>query len=261
MTQVTIDLGKVKFNWRGAYDSSASYKKDDVVEYGGSSYVCIQDTNANNPSDAAYWELMAQGGNPSSIMTTQGDLLIRGASGLERFPVSGNAGDVLKVNSTQDGYEFGQGGKLIQTYHAEPHPGAWEANASYNIVPGLDHTFTPQRSDTKIRMDWSWVIYWTGTHSILHHRLWTDAETGTGTWTRQWTEGGQYQEKMIHFMHTFDSWGAGTTRTFRIYARDYSHNGNGANFHGSTYWDGGGTNINGNNNQAHPVIHFTEYLP
>lgn len=257
MTQVTIDLGKVKFNWRGAYDGSASYKKDDVVEYGGSSYVCIQDTNANNPSDAAYWELMAQGGNPSSIMTTQGDLLIRGASGLERFPVSGNAGDVLKVNSTQDGYEFGQGGKLIQVYNSEPHVGSWESTTTWREVPGMTHNFTPQRSDSKIKVHYNYMIYWLGgAHSIEHMRLYHN-----GSIIRSWTEGGQYQEKSVNVIHVLDSWGAGTTRNFQLYARDYNHNGNATNFHGTQYWQGTGGNVGGGDNNAHPVITITEYLP
>jgi RNA-binding protein YlmH len=38
----TINLGAIKFNWKGAYNSSTSYAVDDVVSSGGNSYVCIQ---------------------------------------------------------------------------------------------------------------------------------------------------------------------------------------------------------------------------
>ena len=37
----TINLGAIKFNWKGAYNSGTAYAVDDVVSSGGSSYVCI----------------------------------------------------------------------------------------------------------------------------------------------------------------------------------------------------------------------------
>ena len=37
----TIAIGKVKFNWRGAWITAAAYTKDDVVRYGGKSYSCL----------------------------------------------------------------------------------------------------------------------------------------------------------------------------------------------------------------------------
>jgi len=38
----TVDLGKIKFNWTGAWNDSTVYEADDVVSYGGSSYICKQ---------------------------------------------------------------------------------------------------------------------------------------------------------------------------------------------------------------------------
>ena len=50
----TIDLGKIKFNWRGDYDANTSYVPDDVVAYADgsvtSSYMCIAATTGNAPS-------------------------------------------------------------------------------------------------------------------------------------------------------------------------------------------------------------------
>jgi len=116
MTQTTIDLGKIKFNWRGTYSTSASYVKDDVVEYGGSSWVAIASVTGIHPSVAIvpgglgsgnnpYWDLMAQGGNPSSIMTTEGDILVRDGSGLARLGI-GAAGQLLRVNAAGNGLEY-----------------------------------------------------------------------------------------------------------------------------------------------------------
>ena len=44
----TIDLGKIKFNWRGTYAGGTAYVPDDVVYYMdgsvGSSYMCVANT-------------------------------------------------------------------------------------------------------------------------------------------------------------------------------------------------------------------------
>ena len=34
-------LGRLKFKWRGDWATSTGYVIDDIVKYGGNSYVCI----------------------------------------------------------------------------------------------------------------------------------------------------------------------------------------------------------------------------
>jgi len=36
----TINLGNLKFTWKGDWASSTAYNKDDIVKYGPSVYVC-----------------------------------------------------------------------------------------------------------------------------------------------------------------------------------------------------------------------------
>jgi len=89
-------------DWKGTWINGAEYKLDDVVEYSGSSYVCIQPHNtslAGNPStEATYWESLAQG-DISSPMTATGDIIYRNAGGaVERLPIGG-AGSFLVVNN------------------------------------------------------------------------------------------------------------------------------------------------------------------
>lgn len=102
-----IDIGKIKMVWKNAWNSGTAYTKDDAVSHSGSSYICIQDGTNQNPSTAtAYWELLAQAGtngtngsNGTDIgttITTQGDLLYRDGSGLQRL-AAGTAGQVLKT--------------------------------------------------------------------------------------------------------------------------------------------------------------------
>ena len=90
----TIDLGKVKLVWRGTYNGSFNYVPDDVVYYVdgsvGSSYICVANTT----------------GKAISPTTTQGDIIVRGASADGRLAI-GSAGQVLKVNSGANGLEYG----------------------------------------------------------------------------------------------------------------------------------------------------------
>lgn len=99
----TINLGAIKFNWKGAYNNSTAYAVDDVVSSGGSSYVCILASTGNATSNGTYWELMAQAGTNGTDgatipLTTQGDILYRDGSGLQRL-AKGTASQELRMNS------------------------------------------------------------------------------------------------------------------------------------------------------------------
>ena len=113
----TINLGAIKFNWKGAYNSSTSYAVDDVVSSGGNSYVCIQaHSNQAVGNATAYWNIMSSAGtngtngtdgtDVGTVLTTQGDILYRDGSGLQRLP-KGTANQVLKMNSGATAPEYG----------------------------------------------------------------------------------------------------------------------------------------------------------
>lgn len=265
MTIATVDLGKIKFQWKGDWSSSASYTRDDVVHYQGQAYVCkLANTNSTPTVGSADWDLLAAGGDPATVMTNQGDLLVRGAAGLERL-ATGTADQKLVVSGGVPAWQSEL--RILQRVHRIPYPGAWEAVASYADVPGMNLAITPQRLDTRLRLHWTWCIYWTGNHSILHHRFFR-IENTSPSWTqiKGWTEGGQYQEKNVNFLWdepTSDAiTSVGNQVTYKLQARDYSHNGNGANFHGTTYWDGAGGNVSSDSlGWAGPVLTIEEYLP
>jgi len=50
--------------WRGTYSASTSYVVNDAVYYNGGSYICIQNTTGNLPTNETYWNLMAAQGAP-----------------------------------------------------------------------------------------------------------------------------------------------------------------------------------------------------
>ena len=119
----TIDLGKVKLVWRGTYNGSFNYVPDDVVYYVdgsvGSSYICVANSTGNAPSSGgslhASWNYLAKG-QATSPTTTQGDLIVRGASADQRLAI-GSAGQALKVNSSGNGLEYGSAA-VIKKIHS-----------------------------------------------------------------------------------------------------------------------------------------------
>jgi hypothetical protein len=64
MTQI-VDLGKLRFYFAGEYSSATEYELNDVVKYGGNSYVYINvvKTIGNIPTNTTYWGLMVEGLN------------------------------------------------------------------------------------------------------------------------------------------------------------------------------------------------------
>ena len=102
----TVNLGSIKFNWKGAYSGATAYVVDDVVESSGSSYICIAATTGNAPPNASYWEQMSSAGTNGTdgtdlgtTLTTQGDIVYRDASGLARLG-AGTSGQVLQSGGT-----------------------------------------------------------------------------------------------------------------------------------------------------------------
>lgn len=71
--QEIIDNGQSAINaanvvadleYKGDYSSSISYKKNNLVLYQGTTYICIQDSVGNNaPTNTAYWSVFAQAGD------------------------------------------------------------------------------------------------------------------------------------------------------------------------------------------------------
>jgi len=99
----TVDLGKIKFTWRGAFSTSNTYEADDVVSYSGSSWVYVNSTaktgtsaGAPTSTNTTHWNVMAEG---TGTLTTAGDLLTHNGSNNQRLAL-GTTGQVLKASST-----------------------------------------------------------------------------------------------------------------------------------------------------------------
>ncbi len=87
-------------SYEGSWVGGTTYKLDDVVEYSGTSYVCIQAHGTSQQPNTAttYWSILAQG-DISSPLTTTGDMIYRNAGGsVVRLPI-GASGSFLVVNN------------------------------------------------------------------------------------------------------------------------------------------------------------------
>jgi len=154
----TIDLGKIKFKWQGTYAGGTAYVPDDVVYYVdgsvGSSYMCVANTTGNAPSSGgtlhASWQYLAKG-QATSPTTTQGDVIVRGASADARLAI-GTAGQVLKVNSSANGLEYGIGGGITQVItDSDTTTGSLALSSQSTLydIPNLSVTITPGSSSSK----------------------------------------------------------------------------------------------------------------
>lgn len=67
----TINLGNIRFNWCGEYTSSTQYTKDDVVGFGGSSWIARKNVKGVNPAKNDFWDLMIAGAEKPYVVGEQ----------------------------------------------------------------------------------------------------------------------------------------------------------------------------------------------
>ena len=137
----TIDLGRLGFVNKGTYNNSTTYEKNDLVQFtdGGvlSTYLYIDSTaqSGQAPSSSgtvgSRWVFFAKGVTDSLGGISNNNIVIKdnsgnitGLSGNNKIITTNNsgvptalsigaAGKSLKVNSSANGFEFGDGGKVL----------------------------------------------------------------------------------------------------------------------------------------------------
>ena len=93
----TISLGKVALTWRGVYNAITAYASQDVISFGGSTYIAKTNTTGVAPTDLTKWDLLAQG--IESVSSNVGELVYFDGTQLQPLPV-GTAGQILKVGTS-----------------------------------------------------------------------------------------------------------------------------------------------------------------
>jgi len=156
----TIDLGKIKLVWRGTYAGGTAYTVDDVVQHTDnsvtSSFICTTNSTGNAPSTGgsvhSSWAYLAKGhaDTVSTTLTTQGDILYRDGSGLQRL-AAGTAGQALLSGGAGANPSWGSSGKIgaiAHTLYKDAFSSAvqnqWTEITNYNC------TITPTKAGSTI---------------------------------------------------------------------------------------------------------------
>ena len=133
----TVNLGNIKFNWKGAYNASTAYVVDDVVSHSGSSYICILASTGNAPTNTTYWQQMSAAGTDgtdlTSTLTTQGDILYRDGSGLQRL-AAGTSGDFLKTQGSGANPVWASAGGGLQSQQVFTSSGTYTKPTGINTI-------------------------------------------------------------------------------------------------------------------------------
>ena len=162
-----INLGSLKLNWTGAYNSSTSYAVDDIATANGNSYVCIQaHSNQAVGNATAYWNIMSSAGtngtNGDTFGLANNEIAFKTNAGALDGIAIGTAGQALKVNSGANGYEFGAvaGGKVgqITSFTQRAVQSVTSYAAFTNPIPNFAHSITPSATSSKVlvEMDFVW---------------------------------------------------------------------------------------------------------
>jgi hypothetical protein len=162
----TLNLGRIKPVFRGAYAGGTAYVVDDIVTSGGETFICIQASTGNATSSASHWTKLAEKGtngtngtDVGTTLTTQGDILYRDGSGLQRLG-AGTSGQVLQTGGTGANPSWGT---VSSDFVKIAGVDLSSSNAtSYNFAQFIDHStyraykfiimLKPNTENTQIRM-------------------------------------------------------------------------------------------------------------
>lgn len=228
----TLNLGKLRFNWRGVYDSAQTYTRNDTVKHQQNSFVCIANTTTG-AFNGAHWAMMAEGMHPA---TTQGDLITFENGNLVRKPIGADQGVLVSKEGKAEWQATRGGSVLVNRVYLKGSSGTWAANqngVTHAWVPDLFHDYTPLRSDTRIRLILDYAVAFTGSSGMITHTI---LHMGGTEYGRYGTSGNSVPEQKVHLQAEVPSWGT-TSQRCGLTAVSYSSSW-GSRFHSTWYWGG-----------------------
>ena len=149
----SINIGSLKFNWKGTYNGSTAYAVDDVTEYNGSSYICILASTGNLPTNTTYFQPMATGGTDlSTTLTTQGDIVYRDGSGLQRLAKPASDKFLQNTSGGILSWADAGGGKVLQAVQNSVTGNSFTTTSStFTYVSGMPSVdITPSATSSKV---------------------------------------------------------------------------------------------------------------
>ena len=193
----TVNLGRIKPVFRGAYAGGTAYVVDDIVTSGNETFICIQASTGNATSNASYWTKLAakgtDGTDVGATLTTQGDILYRDGSGLQRLG-AGTSGQLLKTQGTGANPVWATvaGGAFGQVVYAENSTNYQNTNqTNYVRATNTKIDITPSATGKEILVVFNKALRFSHTDSGFEHRI-IRIVGGTETVIRQTTSVYEY---------------------------------------------------------------------
>jgi len=225
----TIDLGKIKLVNRGAYNNSTAYTVDDLVQSGGSTYICIQNSTGNAVTNGSYWSVLAQGGTDvSTTITTQGDILYRDGSGLQRL-AAGTSGQFLKTQGSGANPVWGTPAGIISSALTTDSTTRTTTSTSFTKASNtLDLVVTPASTASKFLIGFTGNVGIDATSQRAWFTIFRDstnlAPSGQGMVTHEIVGGGSYQYESATTITYLDSPNTSSQITYSFQAKGQGGN-------------------------------------
>lgn len=140
--------------------------------------------------------------------------------------------------------------RTIKEYRQTYLNGSWDPSDAYQWAPGLWVDYQPASASSRIRATFCISFAHTSGHAIAHCIFYSNDSVEQG----RHCIAGQSPEYRHTYVWEFASWG--TTRARIGYQIRRYGGSNIPRFHGTQYWDGVGSNQNGNS-----TILIEEYFP
>jgi len=246
----TLNLGRIKPVFRGAYAGGTAYVVDDIVTSGDETFICILASTGNATSNATYWTKLAakgtDGTDVGTTLTTQGDILFRDGSGLQRLakPASNKllqntsggvlswesvSSDVVKLASAElttgtsinlegvfDDATY-RGYKLQTYYHLDDQEQlrCRLLNSSTAYTGASDYRRWATSTYRQLNNVDSTLTHWNDGDGIDHMRTagWSFSEKSTARWLTTWEFVGRFEETVGHKVMLMNTLGLDTSTT------------------------------------------------
>ena len=204
-----LNLGKIRFTFKGTYSGGYNYEKDDVVYHDGSTWLMIAAGAQNvepTPANSAYWSKMSQGSDLGAIQgLAAGDLVYFDGAEFTRV-AAGTTGQALAKSLTTAAPEWRFAQPILQEHMwiDRIDRGGFGSGTFYYFGSGESEApvITPLRNDSFIRAEVQ-IFGEPTSHNIsgiMQYKI------GDGTWTdfpRPYT-GQNYHFQLAPYEYTGD---------------------------------------------------------
>lgn len=157
----TVNLGRIKFVWQGAWNSSTQYVVDDVVYYNNSAWISLATNTNSAPSGAnSNWSMMSQGFNLPSQTGNTGKYLTTDGTDIAWGTVTQKVLQTVQLyQSSSQVSVSGEGGTFLS------------GDFYYPNSLKIGGTFTKQ-SSTSYLLVWAWYSVWSSSTNMHDLYMW-----------------------------------------------------------------------------------------